>query len=187
LLLLLSALGWHFRSPTVAVMPLALAAPAKLFVWPLLVWLLVTRRYRAFAASLATIGLTVALWAVVDPGGMRRYPQTVRLLNEVQRWKSYSVQSLLISLHAPALTSELVAGAVAFAAAPHRRAGRVSSFGPRRPAAADIASGRGDGRRHEAAPQRPLEEGAYSRPGILGDRRAAVGSGLFVTGRQVRA
>jgi hypothetical protein len=115
-LLLLCALGWHFRSRTVAGVPLALAAAAKLFLWPLLVWLLVTRRYRAFAASLATIGVTLALWAGVDPGGMRRYPETLRLLNEVQRWKSYSVQSLLISLHAPALTSELVSGAVAFAA-----------------------------------------------------------------------
>jgi hypothetical protein len=132
-LLLLCALGWHFRSRTVAGVPIALAAAAKLFLLPLLVWLLVTRRYRAFAASLATIGVTLALWAVVDPGGMRRYPQTVHLLNEVQRWKSYSVQSLLISLHASPLTSELVAGAVAFAAAVAlvllRRRGGVLTFG----------------------------------------------------------
>ena len=115
-LLLLCALGWRFRNRTVAGVPLALAAAAKLFLWPLLVWLLVTRRFRAFAASLATIGATLALWASIDPGGMRRYPQTVRLLDEVQRWKSYSVQSLFISLHVPASTSELVALAVAVAA-----------------------------------------------------------------------
>lgn len=110
-LLLLCALGWRFRNRTVAGVPLALAAAAKLFLWPVLVWLLVTRRFRAFAASLATIAATLALWAVIDPGGMRRYPHTVRLLNDVQRWKSYSVQSLFISLHVSALTSELVAGA----------------------------------------------------------------------------
>lgn len=115
-LLLLCALGWRFRDRTVAGVPIALAAAAKLFLWPLLVWLLVTRRFRAFAASVATIAATLALWAAIDPGGLRRYPQTVHVLNEVQRWKSYSVQSLLISLHAPALTSELVAGAVAVAA-----------------------------------------------------------------------
>ena len=57
-----------------------------------------------------------ALWAAIDPGGMRQYPQTVRLLNDVQRWKSYSVQSLFITLHVPALTSELVAGAAGVAA-----------------------------------------------------------------------
>jgi hypothetical protein len=115
-LLLLCALGWRFRNRTVAGVPLALAAAAKLFLWPLLVWLLVTRRFRAFAASLATIAATLALWAGIDPDGVRRYPQTVRLLNDVQRWKSYSVQSLFISLHVPALTSELVAGAAAVAA-----------------------------------------------------------------------
>ena len=47
---------------------------------------------------------------------MRQYPQTVRLLNDVQRWKSYSAQSLLISFHASAFTSELAAGMVAVAA-----------------------------------------------------------------------
>jgi hypothetical protein len=112
-LLLLCALGWRFRNRTVAGLPLALAAAAKLFLWPLLVWLLVTRRFRAFAASLVTLGATLALWAVIDPSGMRRYPRTVGLLNDVQRWKSYSVQSLLISLHVGASTSEVVAGAAA--------------------------------------------------------------------------
>jgi alpha-1,2-mannosyltransferase len=116
LLLLLCALGWRFRDRTVAGVPLALAAGAKLFLWPLLVWLLVTRRFRAFAASLATIGLVLALWAGIDSEGMRRYPRTVRLLNDVQRWKSYSIQSLFISLHVSVSTSELVAGATAFLA-----------------------------------------------------------------------
>jgi hypothetical protein len=114
-LLLLCALGWRFRNRTVAGVPLALAAAAKLFLWPVVVWLLVTRRYRAFAASLATLGAIVALWAAIDPGGMRRYPQTVRLLNDVQRWKSYSVQSLLVSLHVRVTTSEVVAAMVAIA------------------------------------------------------------------------
>jgi hypothetical protein len=115
-LLLLCAVGWRIRDRTVAGVPLALAAAAKLFLWPVLVWLLVTRRFRAFVASLATIVVILALWAGIDPGGMRRYPQTVRLLNDVQRWKSYSVQSLFISLHVPVSTSELVAGVAAAAA-----------------------------------------------------------------------
>ena len=115
-LLLLCALGWRYRDRTVAGVPLALAAAAKLFLWPMLVWLLVTRRFRAFAASLATIGATLALWAIIDPGGMRRYPETVRLLSDVQRWKSYSVQSLFLSLHASAFVSEIAAGVAAVAA-----------------------------------------------------------------------
>jgi hypothetical protein len=116
-LLLSCALGWRYRDRTVAGVPVALAAAAKLFLWPMLVWLLVTRRFRAFAASIATIGATLALWAAIDPGGMRRYPETVRLLNDVQRWKSYSVQSLFISLHASHFASEVAAGAAVAAAA----------------------------------------------------------------------
>jgi len=114
-LLLLCALGWRWRNRTVAGLPLALAAAAKLFLWPMLLWLLVTRRFRAFAVSVATLGATIALWAAVDLGGMRRYPTTVHLLDEAQRWKSYSVQSLLLSLHASVSASELGAGAVALA------------------------------------------------------------------------
>jgi hypothetical protein len=81
-----------------------------------LVWLLVTRRFRAFAAALLTLGATLALWASIDLEGMRRYPTTVRLLNNVQRWKSYSPQSLFISLHVPSSTSEAAAGVLAVAA-----------------------------------------------------------------------
>lgn len=114
-LLFLCALGWRFRHRTVAGVPLAVAATAKLFLWPVLVWLLVTRRFRALAASLATIAAILALWAAIDPGGMRWYPQTVRVLNDVQRWKSYSVQSFFISLHVSASASELVSGLVAIA------------------------------------------------------------------------
>ena len=65
-LLVLSALGWRYRDRTIAGVPLALAAAAKLFLWPVLVWLLVTRRFRAFGASVATIVATLALWAVID-------------------------------------------------------------------------------------------------------------------------
>ena len=43
----------------------------------------------------------ILVWVAIDPSGMRRYPQTVRVLNEVERWKSYSPQSLAISLGAP--------------------------------------------------------------------------------------
>src|SRR5207237_6002585 len=96
--------------------PVALAAAARLFRRPLLVWLLVTRRVRAFGAALATLAAALALWESIDPGGMSRYPETVRLLDEVQRSKSYSVQSLFISLHVPVSTNELVAGAAAGAA-----------------------------------------------------------------------
>jgi hypothetical protein len=115
-LLLLCAAGWRYRDRTRAGVFLALAAAAKLFLWPLLVWLLITRRYRAFLAASATIGVLLTAWAGLDPTGLRRYPETVRLLNDAQKWKSYSVQSLAISLHASAHAAALIGGMVAVAA-----------------------------------------------------------------------
>jgi hypothetical protein len=116
-LLLLCAAGWRLRHRTVAGVPLALAAGAKLFLWPLLLWLLVTRRFRALRAALLTIAVTLSVWAAVDMDGLQRYPQTVRILNEVQRWNSFSVQSLLVTLHASGRLSEVVGGLVLVAAA----------------------------------------------------------------------
>jgi hypothetical protein len=115
-LLLLCALGWHFRNRTAAGVPLAVAAAAKLFLWPLLVWLLLTRRFRAFGAAVATLAAILVLWASIDPTGMRQYPDTVRLLNDTQRWRSYSIQSLFISFHLAPAASEILAGAAAAAA-----------------------------------------------------------------------
>ena len=105
-LLLLVAAGWRLRHSAWAGVPLAFAAAAKLFLWPLLIWLVVTRRFRAMGAALITLAGIVALWAAVDPSGLARYPDTLRLLNLAQRWKSYSPQTLWISLGLPA--AELV-------------------------------------------------------------------------------
>jgi alpha-1,2-mannosyltransferase len=105
-LLLLLAIGWRYRDRTVAGVPLALAAAAKLFVWPVLVWLVVTRRWRAAFAATATLASLMLVWFAMDPVGMQRYPETVRVLNDVQRSKSYSPQSLVISIGLPFTDAE---------------------------------------------------------------------------------
>ena len=130
-LLLLCAAGWRYRDRTRCGVLLAIAAAAKLFLWPLLVWLLVTRRYRAFAAAIATIAVVLGVWAGIDPTGLRRYPDTVQLLNDAQSWKSYSIQTLLLSLHSSARTAELIgwlvgAAAVAAIVAVRRRGDRAT-------------------------------------------------------------
>src|SRR6266540_794192 len=51
LLLLLVAAAWRFRDHLAAAVLLALAAFAKLFLWPLPLWLLATRRYRQAIAA----------------------------------------------------------------------------------------------------------------------------------------
>jgi hypothetical protein len=115
ILVLLLAFGWRYRDRTVAGVPLALAAAAKLFVWPVLVWLLVTRRYRAFAAALSTLGVIALAWLAIDPTGMHRYADTIRVFVDVQRWKSYSFEGLLSSVGVSTTLGQLGAAAAALA------------------------------------------------------------------------
>jgi alpha-1,2-mannosyltransferase len=97
-LVLLLAAGWRYRDRAVAGVVLALVAAAKLFLWPVLIWLLVTRRIRATAASVGTLAALGLVWALMDLHGLREYPATLHALNAVQRWRSYSPQSFVLSV-----------------------------------------------------------------------------------------
>jgi glycosyl transferase family 87 len=95
-LLLGAALAWRYRdNAVVAGVSTALAAVLKLFLWPLGVWLLATRRWRA-AAICAAVAVVLLLggWAVIDFAGFRSYPTLVRLLEHVDGPVSYSVVAL---------------------------------------------------------------------------------------------
>jgi hypothetical protein len=96
-LLLGAALAWRYRErQAVAGVATAFAAVMKLFLWPLGVWLLATRRWRA-AAICAGTGLILLLggWAVIGFAGLRSYPTLVHLLQQVEAPVSYSVVALL--------------------------------------------------------------------------------------------
>jgi hypothetical protein len=115
-LLLGAALAWRYRDkPAVAGIATAFTAVLKLFLWPLGVWLLVTRRWRA-AAICAGTGLILLLggWAVIGFAGLRSYPTLVHLLQEAEAPVSYSLVALfgLSGRSATALTIVLSLGAV---------------------------------------------------------------------------
>jgi Glycosyltransferase family 87 len=96
-LLLGAALAWRYRDkPTVAALATAFTAVMKLFLWPIAVWLLATRRWRA-AAICAGAGLILLFggWAVIDFAGLRSYPTLVHLLQQVEGPVSYSFVALL--------------------------------------------------------------------------------------------
>jgi hypothetical protein len=96
-LLLGAALVWRYRdNAAVAAVATALTAVIKLFLWPLGVWLLVTRRWRA-AILCASIGALLLLggWAVIDFAGLGSYPTLVHLLEQVEGPVSYSAVALL--------------------------------------------------------------------------------------------
>jgi alpha-1,2-mannosyltransferase len=112
-LLLAVAAGWRYRDRASAGIWLALAAAAKLFLWPVLVWLIATRRFRAAAASAATLAAIVGVWALLDLHGLREYAATLRVLDEVQRWKSYSPETFAIAVGAPVSVAHATALAIA--------------------------------------------------------------------------
>jgi hypothetical protein len=96
-LLLGSALAWRYRdNSVVAGVATAFTAVLKLFLWPLGVWLLATRRWRA-AAICAGTGLILLLggWAVIGFAGLRSYPTLVHVLERVEASASYSFVALL--------------------------------------------------------------------------------------------
>jgi len=96
-LLLGAALAWRYRTnAVVTAVATALTAVLKLFLWPLAVWLLATRRWRAFGMC-AGAGLILLLggWAVIDFAGLRTYPTLVHVLERVEAPASYSAVALL--------------------------------------------------------------------------------------------
>ena len=138
-LLLGTAATWRYRDRQVAAGALgALTATCKLFLWPLGVWLLVTRRFRAVVVFvLAAVVLVLGGWAAIGFAGLRSYPHLLRLLTDLEAHKSFSIVALL-ELSGPAstaLSALLAAGlvvAVAGAARSHggdRRAFAVAVVG----------------------------------------------------------
>ena len=99
-LLLLIAVAWRYRDRV----PIAAAASGgavvlKLFLWPLLIWLVLTRRLRtAVAAAVMAVGLALASWVVIGFGGIGEYPRLLRRLSDVEAENSYSVFAILRTL-----------------------------------------------------------------------------------------
>jgi alpha-1,2-mannosyltransferase len=130
-LLLGAAATWRHRDrPAFTGVTAALTATAKLFLWPLGLWLLVTKRMRAAAIFAATtLALLVGGWAAIAFGGLRDYPHLLRLLTQLESHRSFSVVALFkVSGTATTVLSALLAFAVVGAVAAAAR----SSDGERR-------------------------------------------------------
>jgi alpha-1,2-mannosyltransferase len=114
LLALAAACAWRYRERRLAVAAaLAFAIGFKIFLWPLLAWLVVTRRFRTAAYSLAATGALVAgSWAVIGFAGFLDYPRHLNGIAGIEQYKSYSIVALA---HAVGLggTASQIAGALA--------------------------------------------------------------------------
>jgi len=69
----------------------------KLFLWPVLVWLVFTRRLRGGVAAAATLAAVAGIWALTDRHGLSEYRAILRVLNQVYRNGSYSPQALALA------------------------------------------------------------------------------------------
>lgn len=86
------AVVWRYRDrvwpPAVA---LGLSISAKLLFWPMLAWMVTTRRWRAVAwAIVAGLAVTLVSWAIIGFAGLTTYPDLLRRLSEIQADRSYS-------------------------------------------------------------------------------------------------
>jgi hypothetical protein len=103
-LLLGAGVAWRWRAriwpPAIAIASLVIT---KIFPWPLAIWLLITRRFKAFGVAVA-VGLVVVLvaWAVTGFAGLAQYPGMLSNLSFIQERRAVSVVAVLLAIGLPA-------------------------------------------------------------------------------------
>ena len=121
-----AAVAWVYRDRArFAGAALGVSMAAKLFLWPLVVWLAATSRLRAALWSVAVAVVVLAVsWAAVGFRGLRDYPELVGRLTDRMDERAYSVFALAVDLGAStglawalwlALAVGLLAGCVVLA------------------------------------------------------------------------
>jgi hypothetical protein len=100
LLLLGLAVLWRVRERVVAsAIVVGVLVSLKLLLWPMVVWLLATRRYAAAAWSLVVaITTTVLTWSLVGFAGMHDYPRVGRIFAETYERLTYTPFAFFASL-----------------------------------------------------------------------------------------
>jgi hypothetical protein len=124
------ALAWRYRDHRiVGALMTALVIAVKLVFWPLLVWLVATRRYRsaALAAALSAV-LVLVPWAGIGFAGLHRYAHMLSGVSGREGPGSYSVAAvlnLILPTWSTATAAETAIGvvilAVVFAVGRHGR------------------------------------------------------------------
>jgi Glycosyltransferase family 87 len=91
------ALVWRYRDrAAVAALATGALVAIKLIAWPLLIWLVASRRFRAAGdAVLAAVALVILPWAGIGFAGMTAYPHLLRVLTEAERAGAYSIPALI--------------------------------------------------------------------------------------------
>jgi hypothetical protein len=102
LLMVPIGLAWRYRDrPWIAGAAVGVAVAAKLFAWPLVLWLLLTRRFKAgLTATLVGCVLLLVPWALIGFEGLRDYPTLLHALDGVYGRVSLSLATVAAALGA---------------------------------------------------------------------------------------
>lgn len=118
LLFLGTAAAWRYRDRRwVAAVAVAAVVVIKIFLWPLVLWLFLTRRKAAALLSLAIAATASALsWWILGFAGFRAFPSLLRTLSRVEYSASYSISALAHSLGLGTSAAYAIAAAPGIAA-----------------------------------------------------------------------
>jgi alpha-1,2-mannosyltransferase len=110
LLILLLAIAWRWRERRWVVGgSLAFAIALKLFLWPLVVWLVATRRFAAAIITAATAAAgTLLSWAAIGFAGFSIYPHLVHRLTEIVQDRGFSLVALGVEAGLPQGVAEAI-------------------------------------------------------------------------------
>jgi hypothetical protein len=110
LLVLAIAITWRWRDRRwVSGTSLGVGIALKLFLWPLVVWLVATRRYAAAAVSAGLAAArTLGTWAASGVDGFGDYPELVRRLADVVAPGSLSLVALGLEMGLPRTIADVL-------------------------------------------------------------------------------
>jgi hypothetical protein len=113
-----AAAAWRYRDRRVVVAAAIVGVVVtKIFLWPLVFWLLATRRFRTAATTVALgIGVVLVSWAVLGFDGLRDYPHRLGRVAGLEQDKSYSPFALFHLLGLPTGSARLAVLALTVAA-----------------------------------------------------------------------
>jgi hypothetical protein len=100
LLVLLFAVVWRYRERwAVAALAAGLAVALKLYGWPVIVFLIVSRRLKAAAAAaVVTATMILVPWAAFGFVGFRAYPHLLDVMTRIEQPEGFSLATLLAPL-----------------------------------------------------------------------------------------